>query len=84
MYGFPFVVPDSVNKSEWVTFRGSEDIRFRVLEYQGLELGPVTGWRFTRDESDGRLLEGLGDVKGGLVLGAYMGYRIGQFFPFLS
>lgn len=56
-------------------FREVEDIRFRLLSHGGFEAGPIAGYKFERDEDDGPLLAGLGDVEGGLVVGGYAGYR---------
>lgn len=67
-----------------VQFRGPSDIRFRLFDYSGFEFGPVAGYRFGRDESDGDLLGGLGDVDGGLVLGGFAAYRLGFARAFAS
>ena len=80
--GFPIVVPEfnasaSGGFGNRVKFRGLDDIRFRALSAGGFEIGPVAGYRSGRDQDDGRLLGGLGDIDGGLVLGGYVGYRLG-------
>jgi outer membrane scaffolding protein for murein synthesis (MipA/OmpV family) len=83
--GAPFIMPSFGGTGLGrVDVQGPDDIRFRLFEHQGLEIGPLVGWRFGRDEDDGRRLEGLGDVDGGLVAGGYMAYRLGLLKPFLS
>ncbi len=79
VFGFPVVFPDfgGGGLGDRVTVRGADDVRFRLVEFSGFELGPLAGYAFGRDEDDGDLLRGLGDVDDGLVLGAYAGYRFG-------
>ncbi len=62
-----------------VNFRGLDDIRVRALGGERLQVGAVTGYITKRDQDDGRLLRGLGDIDGGLVLGAYSGFTLGAF-----
>jgi len=62
-----------------VNFRGLDDIRLRVLGGERLQIGAVTGYITKRDQDDGPLLRGLGDIDGGLVLGAYSGFTLGAF-----
>lgn len=62
-----------------VAFRGLDDIRIRVLGGDRLQVGAVTGYITTRDQDDGDLLKGLGDISGGMVLGAYSAFRLGAF-----
>lgn len=81
--GVPFVAP-AFNGGGRFQFKGPDDLRFRLLELNGFEAGPLAGWRFGRDEEDSRRLWGLGDVDGGLVVGGYMAYRVGFLKPFLS
>lgn len=75
--GFPLVIPYSASSSETssfgsrISFKGIDDIRFNLLGTEGFELGPVAGYRGGRKQTDGPLLGGLGDIDGGLVLGAY-------------
>lgn len=69
----PFGVADGDSRFQ---FKGPDDLRLRLVSLEGFEIGPVAGWRFGRDEDDGRRLEGLGDIDGGLVAGAYAAYRI--------
>jgi outer membrane protein len=84
--GFPIVAPASLGGGEdgFVQFKGPDDLRFRVIRRGGFEAGPLAGWRFDREQDDAKRLRGLGDVDGGLVLGGYVGYRLGSLMPFLS
>lgn len=41
--------------------------------------GPLVNWRFSRDQDDDSDLRGLGDVKGGVDLGAFAAYEFGPF-----
>jgi outer membrane scaffolding protein for murein synthesis (MipA/OmpV family) len=87
--GIPIIIPrlsaPSDNPSTFqsfrqrVNFRGLDDIRVRVLGGERLQAGVVTGYITSRDQSDGELLRGLGDIDGGLVLGAYTGFSLGAF-----
>ncbi len=84
--GFPIIAPSGygIGNDGWVQFRGPEDLRLRVVQFNGFEAGPLAGWRFDRDEDDANRLRGLGDIDGGLVLGGYAAYRTGAFMPFVS
>lgn len=84
--GFPIVAPAATAGADdgLVQFRGVDDIRLRALRFNGFEAGPLAGYRFTRDEDDADRLEGLGDVDGGLVIGAYAAYNLGGIKPFVS
>jgi outer membrane scaffolding protein for murein synthesis (MipA/OmpV family) len=62
-----------------VKFRGLDDIRIRVLGSERFQIGAVTGYITKRDQDDGDLLKGLGDIDGGLVLGAYSAFTFGAF-----
>jgi len=62
-----------------VNFRGLDDIRIRLVGTSPLQFGAVTGYITERDQDDGRLLRGLGDIDGGLVLGGYAGLTLGSF-----
>jgi len=66
----PYIFPRFSN-SGFVDVRGSDDIRFKILNNENFELGPLAGYRFDREEEDGDKLVGLGDVDGGLVLGGF-------------
>jgi MipA family protein len=84
--GFPIIAPsgDGLPGSGRVQFRGPDDLRFRLFDFNGFEMGPLAGWRFDREESDAQRLRGLGDVDGGFVVGGYVAYRAGRFTPFVS
>lgn len=78
-FGFPMIFPKFGNNSLGgrVSVNGADDVRFRLWQYNGFEIGPLAGYAFGRDEDDGDLLRGLGDVDEGFVIGAYAGYNIG-------
>jgi len=79
VFGFPIVYP-KFGGSELggrIKVRGPDDVRYKLFEAGGFEIGPLAGYAFGRDEDDGDLLRGLGDVDDGIVLGAYAGYTIG-------
>jgi outer membrane protein len=82
--GFPIVAPVGSGEDGMVQFRGIDDVRFRLFQFNGFEAGPLAGYRFGRDEDDAELLEGLGDVDGAFVLGAYAAYNFGFIKPFVS
>jgi outer membrane scaffolding protein for murein synthesis (MipA/OmpV family) len=82
--GFPFIVPSFGTGESWVDVQGADDVRLRLFRYGNFEAGPLAGWRFGREQEDGPLLAGLGDVDAGLVIGGYMAYRLGHLKPFLS
>jgi len=84
VFGVPYIAPVGMDENSRLQFRGPDDVRFRLFEYYGLEVGPLVGWRFDRDEDDADRLDGLGDVDGGIVAGAYAAYRMGAFAPFVS
>lgn len=83
--GFPIAIPHSASGAETssfgsrIRFKGIDDIRLNLLGVDGFEVGPVAGYRGGRNQSDGTLLGGLGDVDGGLVLGAYGAYTTNGF-----
>ncbi len=56
---------------------GIDDLRFRVFDGRGFEAGLLGGYAFGRDQDDGPLLGGLGDVDGGFIVGGYAGFRTG-------
>jgi len=84
VYGFPLLIPDRFDSNGRVSVANIDDVRFRLLDLYGFEIGPIGGWRFGRDEKDGQLLTGLGDIDGGLVVGAYGGYRFGNTLASIS
>lgn len=77
-FAFPFVAPAGVGGQESaVQVKGPDNVQFRLLNLYGFEAGPVLGWRFGRDADDSARLRGFEDIDGGLVAGAYAGYRAG-------
>ncbi len=82
--GVPLLFPSGTEGGGRVQFKGPEDVRFKLLSLYGFQVGPVAGWRFGREEDDGVRLRGLGDVDGGLVLGAYAAYSAGVLTAYAS
>lgn len=82
--GAPLVAPAGSSDTGFIQFRGPDDVRIRLLNFNGFEAGPVVGWRFDRDESDSARLAGLGDIDGGVVVGGFATYNFGTFKPFVS
>lgn len=78
--GFPFIAPAGFGDDGLVSVRGAEDVRLRLVRGQGFEMGVLGGWRMGRDSSDSAKLAGFADIDGGLVLGAFAGYRMGATF----
>jgi outer membrane scaffolding protein for murein synthesis (MipA/OmpV family) len=74
---FPFVAPAGIGGDGFVQVRGLDDVRLRLFQTSGFEFGPLAGYRFGRDGDD--VSVAVGDVDGGLVLGAFATYRAGQF-----
>ena len=80
--GFPYIFPvfgDGAGGGFFSRFEanGLDDVRFKLIERDGFVAGPLAGYNLGRDEDDGDLLEGLGDVDGGVVGGAFVGYQLG-------
>lgn len=85
--GAPFIAPAGGlgdGDKGFVSFRGPSDVRFRVFRAGPFEAGPVAGYRFDRDQDDGDLLRGLGDIDGGLILGGYVAYGYDMLRGFAS
>lgn len=82
--GAPILAPADSNGLGFVSFKGIDDVRFKLLDSAGFEAGPLGGYRFDRDEDDGDLLRGLGDVDGGLIIGGYVAYNKLPITPFVS
>ncbi|MGE0768860.1 MAG: MipA/OmpV family protein [Hyphomicrobiaceae bacterium] len=82
--GAPFIAPSFSRGEGWIDVQGVDDVRLRLFRHGSFEAGPLAGWRFGREQEDGPLLSGLGDVDGGLVVGGYMAYRLGVLKPYLS
>jgi outer membrane scaffolding protein for murein synthesis (MipA/OmpV family) len=75
--GAPIAFPaEGAGTAGSFTFNGVDDLRYRLLGGPtGFEAGPLAGYAFGRDDGDGPLLRGLGDVDGGVIVGGYAGYR---------
>lgn len=79
VFGFPIfsynsgVAGDGPRRFE---FRALDDIRLHVLRFGNFSAGPLAGYRFGRDEDDADILEGLGDIEGGVVGGAFAAYDV--------
>jgi outer membrane scaffolding protein for murein synthesis (MipA/OmpV family) len=79
--GAPFAYPVFGGASDGsFSVNGIDDVRFRLLNHGGFEAGVIGGYAFGRDQSDGRLLRGLGDIDAGFIAGAFVGYRAGAAF----
>ena len=83
--GFPILYPNFTGEGAGgfgsrVSFKRIDVIRFNLFEVDNFQIGPVLGYRAGRDESDGVLLRGLGDIDAGLVVGGYAGYQLGPVF----
>jgi len=74
--GIPYIFPSFNEASNMVAIRGADDVRLRLINHGAFVAGPLLGYKFDREASDGRKLRGWGDVDGGLVLGAFAGYRL--------
>lgn len=82
---FPIVAPAGFGGSAgFVQVRGVDDVRFRLLQLQGLEFGALAGYRAGRDSSDSTKLARFNDIDAGLVLGGFAGYRMGGTFLSVS
>jgi outer membrane scaffolding protein for murein synthesis (MipA/OmpV family) len=57
-----------------VDARNINDIGLGLLNVGGFSAGPALGYRFDREEDDGRLLRGLGDIDGGFLVGGFARY----------
>jgi MipA family protein len=81
--GFPYILPDFAGGGpsflNQIDARDLDDVRFELIDRNGFIAGPVVGYSLGRDEKDGDLLRGLGDIDGGLVAGGFVGYRWGIF-----
>ncbi len=80
--GFPIIFPtfgDGSGESR-LNFRGLDDIRFSALRYNGLQAGPLLGYRFGRDAGDAVELGGLGSIGSGIVVGGFAQYDFGGAF----
>lgn len=76
---FPIIAPAGFNSGDsFVQVRGIDDVRFRLLRMQGFEFGALAGYRSGRDSSDSVKLTRFSDIDGGLVLGGFAAYRMGD------
>jgi outer membrane scaffolding protein for murein synthesis (MipA/OmpV family) len=80
---FPFLAPAGLGGDGAFQLKGADDLRLRLLKMGGLEIGPLAGYRFGRDGDDVTQVA-VGDVDGGLVLGAFATYRVGALALSLS
>ncbi len=83
---FPIVIPhyygdnyDPKERSRF-SFRGLDDIRYAALRFGNLDVGPLAGYTFGRDDTDAARLNGLGKVDGGLILGGFAAWHFDPFF----
>jgi outer membrane protein len=76
---FPIVAPAGLGGDDgFLQIRNADDVRFRLLKWQGFEFGALAGYRGGRDSSDSAKLAGFADIDAGLVVGGFGGYRIGN------
>ena len=78
--GLPYILPTFAGAPGFfsrIDVRGLDDVRFNLLDRNGFVAGPLAGYTFGREEDDGDLLDGLGDIDGGAVVGGFVGYRLG-------
>lgn len=79
-FGLPYIFPVIGNGPSFFNrfdVYGLDDIRFKLIDRNGFLAGPLAGYDMGRDEDDGDLLEGLGDIDGGFVGGGFIGYNFG-------
>ncbi len=76
--GFPYILPQfsggGTGFFSRIDARALDDVRFKLIERDGFFAGPLAGYAFGRQESDGDLLEGLGKVDDLFVAGGFVGY----------
>lgn len=84
--GFPLIIPKYYGDSydplaaPRVTFKGIDDVRITALRTGWLDVGPVVGYSFGRDEDDADRLAGLGDMEGGINVGGFAALRLDPFY----
>ncbi len=84
--GYPLIIPKYYGDNydplaaPRVTFKGIDDVRIAALRFGNFDLGPVVGYNFGRDEDDADRLDGLGDIDGGMNVGAFAALRLEPFF----
>ncbi len=74
--GFPYLSLGTLGNR--LTIDGADSVKYAIHKKDGFEFGPLVGYRFGRDEDDGDLLAGTGDVDGGFVAGGYFKYWLGS------
>src|SRR5690606_20180010 len=83
---YPVIIPSYFGDSydpldaPRVNVVGIDDIRFTALRFGQIDLGVVLGYNFGRDEDDAYLLEGLGNIKGGLNVGGFGSVNLNKFY----
>lgn len=88
--GFPLIIPKYYSDNydplaaPRVTFKGIDDVRITALRFGQIDIGPLVGYSFGRDEDDADRLDGLGDVDGGLNVGAFTALRLEPFYVDLA
>ena len=84
--GYPLILPKyygdnyDPNVRSRVDFRSIDDVRFSLLRLGGLDVGPLAGYSFGRDEDLANRLTGMGDVDGGITVGGFASYTFEPFF----
>ncbi len=76
--GFPYLLPVFAGGPGFfsrIDARALDDVRFELVQYDGFIAGPLAGYKFGREEDDGDLLVGLGDIDDSFVAGGFVGYR---------
>ncbi len=79
--GFPLLYPrftggGASTFTKRVSFKGADDLRYKLFDTGNFEAGPIVGYRSGRDADDGVLLGGLGDIDASAVLGGYASYSL--------
>ena len=75
VFPFPLFSYDSgVDGPRRFEFRALDDIRLHAVRFGGLSVGVIGGYSFGRDEDDGDILDGLGDVDGGVIGGGFVSF----------
>ncbi len=84
--GYPLVIPKYYGDgydplaAPRVTFKGIDDVRITALRLGVVDVGPVVGYSFGRDEDKADLLTGLGDIDGGVNVGGFVAVRMAPFY----
>jgi outer membrane protein len=84
--GYPLIVPKYYGDNydplaaPRITFKGIDDVRITALRLSLLDVGPVVGYSFGRDEDDANRIAGLGDVDGGINVGGFTALRLAPFY----